>query len=180
MPQILQYFSTRIADLGDSMYRMTHGVFAFILFSQSPLLKFTPTSAVPASPILDTPAEFLEPSQLWSLQQSNELPSTQGFGSETHHDPFTVIDSGLLWATKPLILLSLLVLLCLPFSSGLRGLISALLSFAKSFSYKFSALVHAHCCEEVRVVKIFSYFMALTKPRRLAVRTPNWPRSPRH
>lgn len=153
MPQILQYFSTRIADLGNSIYRKTHGVFAFIPFSQSPQFEFTPTSAVPASPILDTTAKFLEPSQLWTLQQSTELPYTQGFDSEPHRGPFTIIDSGLLWATKPLILLLLLVLLCLPFSSDLRSLISTLLSFAKSFSSKFSALVHAHCCEEVRVVK---------------------------
>ncbi|KAF8261015.1 hypothetical protein EI94DRAFT_839960 [Lactarius quietus] len=139
MLQISQYFSTRIADLGDSMYRVTHGVFAFIPFSRTRQLKFTPTTAVPASPLLDISAKVLEPSQLWSPQPSNELPSAQGFefGSE------------LLRITKPLVLLSLLVLLFLPFSSDLRSLISALLSLAQSFPSKFSGFVHADCREKI-------------------------------
>ncbi|KAN0138654.1 hypothetical protein V8E53_003642 [Lactarius tabidus] len=139
MLQILQFFPTRISDIGDSMYRMVHGVFAFILFSGTRQVKFTPTLAVPASPLLDAPAKFLEPSQSWSPQPSNKLPSTQGFefGNE------------LLWVTKPLVLLSLLVLLCLPFSSDLRGLISALFSLAQSFPSKFSAFVHADCSEKI-------------------------------
>jgi hypothetical protein len=142
MLQILQLFSTRIFDIGDSMYQMAHGVFALILFSRTRQVKFTPTLAVPASPLLDAPAKFLEPSQSWSPQPSNELPSTQGFE----------LGSELLWVTKPLVLLSLLVLLCLPFSSDLRGLISPLLSLAQSFPSKFSALVHADCSEKVREV----------------------------
>ena len=151
MFQILQYFSTRIANIGDSMCQMAHGIFAFILYSPARQLKFTPTLAVPASPPLDAPTKFLEPSQLWSPQPSNELPSTQGF--ESHRDSFTVLGSELLWATKPVILLSLLILLCLPFSSDFRGLISALLSLAQSFPSKFSAFVHADCRKKVRVVK---------------------------
>lgn len=144
MLQILHFFSTRIADLGDSMYRMAHGVFASILFSETRQVKFTPTLAVSASPLLDGPAKFLEPSQLWSPQPSNELPSTQGseFGG-----------GELLWVTKPLVLLSLLVLLCLPFSNDLRGLVSALLSLTQSFPSKFSDFVHADCSEKVREVQ---------------------------
>src|ERR1700761_8752551 len=98
MLQILQYFSTRLVNIGDSMCQMAYGVFAFILYSPARQLKFTPTLAVPASPLLEAPAKFLEPSQLWSPQPSNELPSTQGF--ESHRDPFTVIGSEPLWATK--------------------------------------------------------------------------------
>lgn len=147
MLQILLYFSTRVSDLGDSMYRMAHGVFALILFTQTRQPKFAPTLATPASPLLDAPAKFLQPSQLWSPQPSNELPATQGF--ESYPNPFTVIGSELPWAAKPLILLSLLVLLCLPFSSDLGGLISALLSLAQSAPSKFSAFVHADCCEKI-------------------------------
>lgn len=172
MLQILQFFSTRIADLGDSLYRMAHGVFALVLFSGTRRqVKFTPTLAVPASSLLDGPAKFLEPSQLWSPQPSNELPSTQGFefgGGE------------LLWVTKPLVLLSILVLLCLPFSGDLRGLISALLSLAQSFPSKFSTFIHAECSKRVREVQMSFCRVALTIPRRFAAQTTNWPRSVPH
>ncbi len=133
------------------MYRMVHGVFAFILFTRTRQPKFTPTIDAPASPLLDAPATFLGPSQVWSPQPSNELPATQWF--ESYRNPFTVIGSELPWAVKPLILLSLLVLLCLPFSSDFGGLISVLLSLAQSIPSKFSAFVHADCFEKVRVVK---------------------------
>ena len=150
MLQILLYFSTRISDLGDSMYRMARGVFALILFTRTRQPKFTPTFAAPASPLLDTPAKFLEHSQLWSPQPSNELPATPSF--ESYRNPFPVIGGELPWATKPLIVLSLLVLLCLPLSSKFGSLLSALLSLARSVPFKFSAFVHADCCEKVRVV----------------------------
>ena len=151
MLQILLYFSTRIADLGDSMYRMVHGVFALLLYTQTRQPKFTPTLVAPASPLVDAPAIILEPSQPWSPRPSNELPATLAFGS--YSNPLTLLGSELLWAVKSLILLSLLVFLCLPFFGDPSGLISALLSLAQSVSSKFSALVHAGCCQKVRIVK---------------------------
>ncbi|KAI9436994.1 hypothetical protein H4582DRAFT_2078070 [Lactarius indigo] len=108
MLQLLLFFSTLVSNLGDSVYR-------------------TPPRP---TPLLDTPATFLEPSQVWSPQPSNELPATQGFAS--YRNPFTVVGSELSRAAKPLILLSLLVLLCLPL-----------------FRLSFSSFVHADCCEKI-------------------------------
>ncbi|KAH9075587.1 hypothetical protein EDB83DRAFT_2351085 [Lactarius deliciosus] len=147
MLQILLFFSTCLFGLGDSVYRMVHGVFALILFTPTRQPKFTPTLATPASPLLDTPATFLEPSQVWSSQPSNQLPATQGF--QSYRSPFTVVGSELSRVAKPFVLLSLLVLLCLPFCSDFGGLISALFSLAQSFPSKFSAFVHADCCEKI-------------------------------
>ncbi|KAH9064977.1 hypothetical protein EDB87DRAFT_1181449 [Lactarius vividus] len=147
MLQILLFFSTLLSNIGDSVYRMVHGVFALILFTPTRQPKFTPTLATPASPLLDTPATFLEPSQVWSPQPSNELPATQGFAS--YRNPFTVVGSELSRAAKPLILLSLLVLLCLPFCSDFGSLVSTLFSLAQSVPSKFSAFVHADCCEKI-------------------------------
>ncbi|KAI0297500.1 hypothetical protein B0F90DRAFT_888698 [Multifurca ochricompacta] len=159
MLQILLFLSTRLSNLGDSMCRLTHGVFALVLFTRVHRFnfKFTPTLASPPSLLLDASAMPSKPSHPLFPRPSNEISVTRKWpgsfiaqGFKSYSSPLVVTGRSQADIIKVLILLSLVALLCLPFSSNLVNMFTVPLFWARSVTARLSAFVHAGCCADIR------------------------------